>query len=61
MTSICVWIEDTISNYKVVQEIVKNFPCFYSDKMIGKGILEISFKCRQEDAAAIEKRLGKLV
>lgn len=61
MTSICVWIENTISNYKAIQEIMQRFPCFYSEEMKGKGILEVNFKCRQEDAAAVERLLAKLV
>lgn len=61
MTSICMWIEDTVSNYKAVQQLAKDFPCFYSEEVKGKGILEVNFKCRQEDAPAVEERLGKLV
>ena len=61
MRTICVIIEDNMDNYKVIEKITEDFPCFYDFKELENGYIEISLQCRQEDAKAIEKRLSKIV
>ena len=62
MRTICVWIEDTVSNFEVCEKIANDFPCFFSIKNeMPLGWIEVSFLCRQEDASVIERRLSLLV
>ena len=61
MTTICVLIEDTIANYKTINKIIEIFPCYYNYKRVFGCLLEITIRCREEDAKAIEDILADVV
>lgn len=44
-----------------LMNIIQDFPCFVETKDVDEEWIEITIKCRKEDIASIEKRLGKVI
>lgn len=61
MTTICAIVQNAQKNLNVIDSIINDFPCFVREKKIKKSLVEINIKCREEDAAAVQRRIAGLV
>lgn len=61
MRTICILCEMSTFNYTIFEDIEDTFPCFTYYKKIKENLMEATIKCRQEDAASIEKKLAPIV
>ena len=44
--------------YHVADQLMMNFPCFVDSTPVEMDWEEVTIKCRQEDAAEIERRIA---
>jgi hypothetical protein len=61
MTKKTYYIENTSEAREILYGIQKDFPLFYSAKIVEMDYLEVTLEMRNEDAAAVEKRLAPIV
>ena len=61
MTTICVFIKDTLEAEERLERMTEIFPCFVDIETIEFDYIEVTIQCRVEDAKGIENRLADLV
>ncbi len=63
MRTICVMLKETFNCNETIVKITNNFPCFVSIEYLEEDSywIELTIKCREEDAGAIERLLSPFV